>query len=364
LRGNLSTRPARTHRSRLASPRGAQPATRVRRAGHPVAREARLRAADQWDHRDATEARALAENIRAAYDRPEGLVVYWLPIGMPAYYATVADSLTDGLSAADARDLTWRQQRNKLRSALWAFSAVPWVQELTLDHLEWDVLWRIAFGGMSAEMRRRLDHPEDGFAWRGRRMEYAVAEAIRDCVPTGVVAISSQPAPERIPQDHAERCRRAHATPDGWKRADVGLAFITGTTFAIDVRTTNTHSASARGAASPDAHLRSNEKAKSAKYADYYRNFLPFVIDLGGAVSDTSYDALKKITKEAAKAAGPRLHWEKFDWAVRVQRRIAVAMVRTTAWLATRVPSRAPPPDDLAANAASAPAATGSRSGG
>ena len=46
------------------------------------------------------------------------------------------------------------------------------------------------------------------------------------------------------------------------------------------------------------------------KYADYDRAFRPFVIDLGGAVSEVSYGALKSITKEAAKAAGPTLHWE------------------------------------------------------
>jgi hypothetical protein len=57
---------------------------------------------------------------------------------------------------------------------------------------------RLTFGGVSDEMRHRLDHPADGFAWRGRRMEFAVADAIRDCVPPGIVAISSQPAPERI----------------------------------------------------------------------------------------------------------------------------------------------------------------------
>ena len=179
-------------------------------------------------------------------------------------------------------------------------------------------------------------------------MEYAVAEAIRECAPAGVVAISSQPAPERTPLDHAERCRLARTSPDGWKRADIALAFITGKTVTLDVRTTNTQSASARHAASPETHLRSQENAKTAKYADYYRNFLPFVIDLGGAVNESSYGALKPITKEAAKAAGPRLHWERFDWAVRVQRRIAVAMVRTTAWLATRVPMRPSPPDSYA----------------
>ena len=90
---------------------------------------------------------------------------------MEAYFKAAA-----GLSTADGRDLALRQQRNRVRSAVWSFNAVPWVDELTIDHLEWDVLWRFTFGGVTAEMRRSLDHPDDGFAWRGRRMEYAVAE--------------------------------------------------------------------------------------------------------------------------------------------------------------------------------------------
>ena len=49
---------------------------------------------------------------------------------------------------------------------------------------------------------------------------------------------------------------------------------------------------------------------------------MPFVIDLGGTVNDDSYGALKEITREAANAAGPRLRWEKLDWAARVQRRM------------------------------------------
>jgi hypothetical protein len=291
----------------------------------------------------------LTENINAAYHRPDALdASRWEPLGMETYYSAVAESLAAGLSAADARDLARRRERNQLRSALWAFNAVPWVGELTVDHLEWDVMWRLAFGGMPADMRHRLDHPQDGFAWRGRRMEFTVAEAIRENVPPGVVAISSQPAPERIPIDHAERCRRERISPDGWKRADIALAFITGKTITVDVRTTNTLSATARAAGSAATHLRSQENAKTAKYADYYRSFVPYVIDLGGAVNELSFGALKKITAEAAKAAGPRLHWEKFAWAVRVQRCIAVAMVRTTAWLATRAPARLSPPDNYA----------------
>ena len=86
-----------------------------------------------------------------------------------------------------------------------------------------------------------------------------------------MVAVTSQPAPERIPADHVKRCRRDHTLPDGWKRVDIALAFITGTTITLDVRTTNTQSASA--ARSPAAHLRVHENAKIVMYADYYRAF-------------------------------------------------------------------------------------------
>lgn len=122
---------------------------------------------------------------------------------------------------------------------------------------------------------------------------------------------SQQPAPERIPPDHALRCARDGTSPDGWKRADVALAFVTGRTITLDVRTTNTQSASAL-ATTAAAHLHALEGAKTAKYAAYYRDFRPFVVDLGGAVSEQSFGALKSITKEAAKAAGPTLHWEPF----------------------------------------------------
>ena len=170
------------------------------------------------------------------------------------------------------------------------------------------------------------------------RASHGVAEAIREEAPPGLFAISAQPALERIPLDHADRCRRERISPDGWKRADIALAFITGKTIVMDVRTTNTQCASASSAGSVTAYLRGQERAKNAKYADYYRDFRPFVIDLGGAVSEDSFGALKHIMGEAAKANAPRLHWERFDWAVRAQRRIAVAMVRTTAWIATRAP--------------------------
>jgi hypothetical protein len=259
---------------------------------------------------------------------------------MDAHYAAEARSLAERAErVADSRGSQRRRERNSLRSSLWAFAAVPWVPELSIDAVEWDVMWRVAFGGVTADMRERLDHPADGFAFRGRRMEYAVMEAVEECAPAGTVKVWAQPAPERLPPDHAERCARAHTTPDGWKRADVAIEFVTGKTVTLDVRTTNALSASAVAAGSPAAHLRALENSKTAKYAAYYRDFKPFVVDLGGAVSETSYGALKSIAKEAAKAAHPRLHWEAFDWAARMQRRIAVAMVRCTAWIATRAPA-------------------------
>lgn len=304
-----------------------------------VAQEAPFRAADQWDYRDAREAGMLEGQAAAVYRRPpDALDWHHVSVGLDAHYAAVAASLGAGLDRAAARALARRRERNQLRSAMWAACAVPWVPELTIDHLEWDFLWRLAFGDLSAEARRRLDDPEEGHSWRGRRMEYAVAEAIREEVPPGVLAVWSQPAPERFPPDHVERCRRAKTSPEGCKRADIGFAFVTGKTITLDVRTVNVHCASASAAGSVAACLRAREREKVGKYADYYRDFKPFVIELGGAVSESSYGALKQITKEAAKAARPRLHWEKFDWAARVQRRIAVAMVRTAAWLATRAP--------------------------
>ena len=188
---------------------------------------------------------------------------------MEAYFKAAAEALAEGLSTADRRDLASRQQRNRVRSAVWAFNAVPWVDELTVDHLEWDVLWRVTFGGVTAEMRRSLDHPDDGFAWRGRRMEYAVVEAIRECAPPGVVAISSQAAPERIPPDHADRCRRSGTSPDGWKRADIALAFITGTTITLDVHNEHTVCVRARRGVR-DANL-AGQTAASASHGSRWR---------------------------------------------------------------------------------------------
>ena len=108
-----------------------------------------------------------------------------------------------------------RSERNQLRSAVWAVAAVPWVPELTIDHLEWDVMWRVTFGDMSADMRNRLDHPAYGFVWRGRCMEYAVSDAVRECAPPAMVAVTSQPSAGA----HPTRPRGARPYLAGWVEA-------------------------------------------------------------------------------------------------------------------------------------------------
>jgi len=44
-----------------------------------------------------------------------------------------------------------------------------WKQDLSTYNIEFDVAWRLVFGGMTSVMIDRIDHPEDGFRWRGER---------------------------------------------------------------------------------------------------------------------------------------------------------------------------------------------------
>ena len=56
--------------------------------------------------------------------------------------------------------------------------AVPWTQNLSMDNTEFDVAWRLIFGGMTSVMTERIDDPEHGFRWCGERMEWAFARAL------------------------------------------------------------------------------------------------------------------------------------------------------------------------------------------
>ena len=94
---------------------------------------------------------------------------------MDAYHA--ANALRLRAAASDRRD--WRRlEQNTMRGGTRAFVAVPWTQDISIDNTEFDVAWRVIFGGMTSVMTERIDHPEHGFRWRGERMEWAFARAL------------------------------------------------------------------------------------------------------------------------------------------------------------------------------------------
>ena len=56
--------------------------------------------------------------------------------------------------------------------------ARSWRSRGGIDNTEFDVAWRLIFGGMTSVMTERIDHPSHGFRWRGERMEWAFARAL------------------------------------------------------------------------------------------------------------------------------------------------------------------------------------------
>ena len=131
---------------------------------------------------------------RAALDNS-----FMAPIGMDAHYAAVSEALGKVSASASATEISpsgasgtsFASQCGLYNAGSRAHHRPPRMA----CHM-----WRLTFGGMSAGMRHRLDDPAGGFTYRGRRMESAVAEAIRECLPPGVVSVTPQPAPERIPR--------------------------------------------------------------------------------------------------------------------------------------------------------------------
>ena len=80
------------------------------------------------------------------------------------------------------------------------------------------------------------------------------------------------------------------------------------------------------------------EGLKRRRYAGYSDDFHAFVISLTGAVTEDSFGTIKRITRAAESAYGPRLDWEPYRWAVLILRRMQVAVVRTVTTALTRVP--------------------------
>jgi len=221
-----------------------------------------------------------------------------------------------------------------MRGGTRALAVVPWREDLAIDNVEFDVAWRLIFGGMTAEMIDRIDHPERGFRWRGARMEWALEQALHDCLPPGAVTTGAQPAPELTPP--------GAQVLDPADRADVDVLTRRGTRHVFDVRTVNTQCASAVRAGTAEAHCAAIETEKTRHYAKYYRHFHPLVITLSGAVPKASAKALVDVMRDVARGDRSVLDWEPAFWADNVLHRLAVEMIKTVSVIACRVVSSPP----------------------
>ena len=201
--------------------------------------------------------------------------------------------------------------------------------------------WRLNFGGISEALRLRIDRPAERHGWRGKVMEHVVADAISACVPAGVLRTLMQPHTESEPVDHAERCRADGLDPTAARRADIAVDFRDLHRLVIDVATTNVVSNSALSK-SVLAHMEGIESTKDRTYKEYYREFHPLIISLGGGVTERGWGVIKRICCEAARLSRPRLQWEPYQWAVRMLRHICAGMARVMGWIATRIPADAP----------------------
>ena len=292
-----------------------------------VAMEAPLKAAELWPRDGAIAAGARGELVAGAYVRDAGTWARaeWKPRTMAAYHKGVLAGLQAGAPRADRR----RREQNAMRGGTRAFDAVPWRAELSIDDIEFDVAWRLVFGGLTAEMMARVDEPEHGFTWRGERMEWALAQALHDCLPPGSVVTGEQPAPEIHPPGTSPL--------DIGDRADVDVLTQSGQRHVFDVRTVNVQCrAGLDHYASAEAHCAAIEAAKRGHYGRLYRRFAPFLVTLSGAVTQASAVALGRVAREVARADRTVLDWEPARWLDNMLHRLAVEMVKTTAVVATR----------------------------
>ncbi len=297
--------------------------------------EAPLKAAELWPRDDAVAAGALTDLVAAAYVRPTAAWTRaeWKPRTIAAHHKDVRARLTgDAVPREDRR----RREQNAMRGGTRAFDAIPWREDLSIDNVEFDVAWRLVFGGVTATMADRIDNPDHGFRWRGERMEWAFAQALHDCLPPAAVVTGEQPAPEMHPPDVL--------VDDAGDRADVDVLTTSGQRFVFDVRTVNVQCRTGLARhASAEAHCAAIEADKRGHYGQLYRRFAPFVITLSGAVSKASAKALMKVVREAARGQRATLDWEPARWLDNVLHRLAVEMIKTSAVVATRAvrpPSR------------------------
>jgi hypothetical protein len=228
----------------------------------------------------------------------------------------------------------------RLRGSLWSLDAPPWDDRTALTDREWDLQWRLAFGGIPESLRLRIDRPAERHGWRGKVMEHVVADALSACVPAGVLRTTLQPITELQPVDHLMRCQADGVDLCVERRADIAVDFRDAHRLVIDVASTNVVCDSALSK-SVLTHMEGIESIKDRRYKGYYREFHPLVVSLGGGVTERGWGVIKRICRSAARLSSPRLPWEPYEWALRVLRHIAAGMARVIGWIATRVPADA-----------------------
>ena len=310
-------------RRELALPRG-QGGLGIPRASL----EAPLVAAALWPRDRALAAGARHDLVGGAYLRATDPLRrgQWQARSLAALHKATAEAIVNALPTGSAAERR-RLEQNAMRGGTRAFAVIPWRQDLALDNVEFDVAWRLVFGGVTPAMADLVDHPEHGFRWRGERMEWALAQALHDCLPPGSVVTGEKPAPELHPP--------ATEDLDPADRADIDVLTRTGVRHVFDVRTVNVQRASGvRSTAQTQCAAIEADKRKH--YAKYYRNFAPFVITLSGAVSEASAKALLRVVRDAARGDRSFLDWEPARWTDDILHRLSVEMVKTVAVVATR----------------------------
>jgi len=179
-------------------------------------RTAPVMAAGLWSLEAARKTGAHVGALAAAYQSPTDSGVPGArpeKVSLEAFAAASATALAERVAGPDRRSFARRRELNSMRGGVWAFDGVPWDGDRCLSDSEWDVAWRLAFGGVTEPQRLRIDQPEEGFAWRGRAAEWALKRAVEEEVPAPV-RVWEQPGPDHLPTDHVARCLAAHEWPD------------------------------------------------------------------------------------------------------------------------------------------------------
>jgi hypothetical protein len=291
-----------------------------------AAAEAPLVAAALWPRQRALDAGARPELVAVAYQRTtdEFHRSEWHAVTVDARHKAAAKAIYDALPTGSGAEKR-RLEQNAMRGGTIAFAVVPWRADLALDNFEFDVVWRLVFGGITPEMAKRIDDPANGFAWRGARMEWAFAQALHDCLPPGSVATGQQPAPEVHPP----------GVEDTGDRADVDVLTKIGGRHVFDIRTINVQCQSGVRSTA-EAQCAAAEADKTKHYGMLYRSFAAFIITLSGAVPQASAKALTKVVREAAGSERYYLDWEPARWTEDILHRLAVEMVKTITVIAVR----------------------------